>query len=474
MTTGSGRPSRNSQGICNILQQPAMPMTSLPEMPPNPAIIQSTPVNLPLARSILPDNSSHVTTVPPHSNSLVVILIEDKHVEVLTPCMRQHDRFVNPMGKLLRPDTVNVCEDLPFAVSNNGKIYNFMGGNMKQLYVTDLSKQTFLIKAANTPSAFSSMIGSVLSLFPGFCHRKNPTNNSKDVEDQKPATQATSEASTIETVNIIHNGKGSEISNHVDTASEDNVSDLAVFSANKNMHHDICDLGLFPTENIFPNHKHNEMLSHYNHIFTSCFKDIFQSVATSLCHLNALSIALSELQGAPLRPANYLETKEANAGKTLNWSTLKQHLTSNYLEIPYDTHAINAYDILKQSNDESTEAYLHRAQDILEYIHHTNDMSSISAIGTNHAKIVTGLKDGRLCNKLAESKAKKWINMLQVLQDVADMTVNFERSHGYSLATFEVNQASSYNNCPSGNAYRSTKPPAKEMQQPLFKTDKIK
>ena len=118
-----------------------------------------------------------------------------------------------------------------------------------------------------------------------------------------------------------------------------------------------------------------------------------------------------KLQGAPFKSANYLETKEANVGKTLNWSTLKQHLTSNYLEIPYDTHAINAYDMLQLGNDESTEAYLHRAQDILECIHHTNDMSSISAIGTNHTKILTGLKDSRLHNKLAKFKAQTWINM---------------------------------------------------------------
>ena len=56
------------------------------------------------------------------------------------------------------------------------------------------------------------------------------------------------------------------------------------------------------------------------------------------------------------------------------------------MEIPYDTHAINAYDSLQQGNDESTEAYLHRAQDILEHIHHINDMSSITTIDTNHAK----------------------------------------------------------------------------------------
>ena len=67
-------------------------------------------------------------------------------------------------------------------------------------------------------------------------------------------------------------------------------------------------------------------------------------------------------------------------------------------------------------------------QDILEHIHHTNDMSSVTAIGTNHTKILTGLKERTLCNKLAESKAKKWTNMAQVLQDITEMAVNFERS----------------------------------------------
>ena len=71
--------------------------------------------------------------------------------------------------------------------------------------------------------------------------------------------------------------------------------------------------------------------------------------------------------------------------------------------------------MLQQGKNELTEAYLHRVQDILEHIHHTNNVTSVSAIGTNHAKILTGLKDSRLCNKLAESKAKKWTNMVQVL-----------------------------------------------------------
>ena len=120
------------------------------------------------------------------------------------------------------------------------------------------------------------------------------------------------------------------------------------------------------------------------------------------------------------------------------------------------------YDSLQQDNDESTEAYLHRAQDILECIHHTNDMSSITAIGTNHGTILTGLKDSRLHNKLAEPKAKKWITMAQVLQDIADMAVDFERSHGYSLSTFDIQYVSTSN---SSNSYRSSKPPTKSVQQ---------
>ena len=198
--------------------------------------------------------------------------------------------------------------------------------------------------------------------------------------------------------------------------------------------------------------------------------------AMRLCNLGALSITLSKLQGAPLKSANYLEGKETNSGKKLSWTTLKRHLTSNYSKIPYHTHAINAYDTLQQGTNESTEASLHRVQDILEHIHHTNEMSSVTAIGTNHAKILTRLKDGKLHNKLAESKAKKWTNMAQVLQDITEMAVNFKRSRGCSLASFEVNHTSAYSNCNSNNIqhYRSSRLPTKETQQPNLRLEKLK
>ena len=161
--------------------------------------------------------------------------------------------------------------------------------------------------------------------------------------------------------------------------------------------------------------------------------------AAKLYDLDTLTIALSKLQGPPQKLACFLESKEVNVGKKLSWHSLKKHLTNNYSKIPYDTHAINAYDNHHQGSDESTSAYLHRVQDILKHIDHTTDMATISAIGTNHAKILTGLKDGRLCNKLAESKVKKWTNMSQVLQDVADMAIDFKRSCGYSLPTLRCN-----------------------------------
>ena len=50
-TSGSGRPSRNSQGISNTALQPTMFTTPVPETPVNSATAPHTPVKIPLARS---------------------------------------------------------------------------------------------------------------------------------------------------------------------------------------------------------------------------------------------------------------------------------------------------------------------------------------------------------------------------------------------------------------------------------------
>ena len=54
-----------------------------------------------------------------------------QQAEVLTPCTRQYDRFVDPQGRPLQSGTVIFCNDFPFIVSANGRIYNYTGGNTK-------------------------------------------------------------------------------------------------------------------------------------------------------------------------------------------------------------------------------------------------------------------------------------------------------------------------------------------------------
>ena len=109
---------------------------------------QSTPVNTPLPGSVLtkngPGQDSSSSSTPP----------SQRQVESFTPCVRQNDRFVNPSGNPLQPDTVIICDNIPFIVSNNGKIYNFTGGSIKQLYVAYPSEHKFLVMLANSPALF--------------------------------------------------------------------------------------------------------------------------------------------------------------------------------------------------------------------------------------------------------------------------------------------------------------------------------
>ena len=128
ITAGSGRPSRNSQGIHHVSLNTTRPSTLLPDAP-------CVPVNPQFTSHILTEKGTH--SVPNRPNTLP----SDRQVGALTPCMRQQDRFVDPSGKLLQPGTVIVCDNLPFVVSSNGQIYNFTGGNIKQLYVADPSEQ---------------------------------------------------------------------------------------------------------------------------------------------------------------------------------------------------------------------------------------------------------------------------------------------------------------------------------------------
>ena len=245
LTTGSGRPSRNSHGICNTPLQPTMPGTPLPETQVKPTTLPHIPVTTPVTRSIPSNSNSSAVMDTSNPNTPVPITMQDKHVEVLTPCTRQHDRFVDPKDRSLQPGTVIFCDDLLFMVSSNSKIYNYTRGNMKELYVADPSEHKFLVNKANRLGTLSNILGSVLGMLPGFSRKQNnASHNTKEVEEQ---TQATPEASTIDTVSTLdnlNNGKTHKEGNDIETVvkindllgnvlhSKDNTSDKVDFHAN--------------------------------------------------------------------------------------------------------------------------------------------------------------------------------------------------------------------------------------------------
>ena len=205
------------------------------------------------------------------------------------PCIRQNDKFVDPSGNPLQPGTLIVCNDLPFVVSNNGKIYNFMGGNMKQLYIAESSKHKFLVTSAYSLSTLSNIFSSVLGLFPRFSNRQSHTNKHKNVDQKQSAT----EASTIETIHTTNSNKGMNLGTSADTIPEVDVSDLANLSADVGIHHDAWDTASLQG-GLFQNSTCNEMLTHYYRVVIGCFKDFFQSV--DMNNLAEVLQALKELK----------------------------------------------------------------------------------------------------------------------------------------------------------------------------------
>ena len=117
-------------------------------------------------------------------------------------------------------------------MSNNGKIYNFTGGSIKQLYVADTSEHKFLVALANSPSTFCSIINSVIGLFPRFNSKQAHSAKHKN-EHQ---TQSVIKASNSKTS---HNNGNKGINVSTDTIPEVDVSDLVDLSTDA-VHHIAC------------------------------------------------------------------------------------------------------------------------------------------------------------------------------------------------------------------------------------------
>ena len=301
----NGRLSRNSQGICNMSQHP-MGYTA-PQSDQ-----QCTPVNTPLPRNMLTTSDSNQDSSPADTSQ--------RQVKIFTPCVRKNDRFVNPLGKPLQQGTITICDKIPFVVSNNGKIYNFTGGSFKQLYVTDLSKHKFLVSLANSPSTFSSIINSVISLLPRFGSKQSNTNTTIRNEKQ----------TIIKATNTGNSNVESNVSS--DTIADMEVSDFKHLTAGEvhpESHHNPS-----PHKNLFPDTVRNKMLTRYNCIVIGSFKEFFQHIDTN--NLTEVHKSLRELNfvlanRAPELASYYnmeLEPRQITAKEVpklarahLNWNT---------------------------------------------------------------------------------------------------------------------------------------------------------
>ena len=200
-----------------------------------------------------------------------------RQVKSFTPCVRQNDRFVDPSGKPLQPGTIIICNKIPFIVSNNGKIYNFTGGSFKQLYAADPSQHKFLVSLANSPSTFSSIINSIISLLPRFGSKQSILTQQSKMKRK----------TIIEAANTSNSNVDLNVSS--DTIADMDVSDFEHLSKGKvhcKLHHNPS-----PHENLFPDTVRNEMLTHYNHTVIGSFKEFFQHI-----NMNNLAEVLKALR----------------------------------------------------------------------------------------------------------------------------------------------------------------------------------
>ena len=172
-TVGSGRPSRNSQEICDPTLQPTPTSTTpVPETPANTTAVLHTPIKTPQARGTPSAGNNSIVQDVSNTNTPTSMLVASQdrqhQVEVLTSCTRQYNRFVDPQGRPLQPCTVIFCDDFPCIVSANGRIYNYTGGNNKQIYIADPREHRFLVNEGNRPGDIANILDSVLRMVTGF------------------------------------------------------------------------------------------------------------------------------------------------------------------------------------------------------------------------------------------------------------------------------------------------------------------
>ena len=97
---------------------------------------------------------------------------------------------------------------------------------------------------------------------------------------------------------------------------------------------------------------------------------------------------------------------------------------------------------LEQDPDELLDNYLHCVSELLPKMYHTSDMSSISAMGTNHYAVVYGLNCRKLKDSISGHWSVQWMTMEECFRDICNIGAGYERVKGYCRADFNTPEAS--------------------------------
>ena len=144
-----------------------------------------------------------------------------------------------------------------------------------------------------------------------------------------------------------------------------------------------------------------------------------------------LEIGMSKLKGTAVCDVNAI-SKEGN----LSYFQFHQLLIEHYSNVPYMSHALNAYAYLKQGKNEMVMQYLARAKVLLECIHHTSKLCDIQGSGYDSFYLVWALCSPHIQRWVA-SKQDTW----QSMEDVFEMIDHVTRSKEWNRTFFKPAQS---------------------------------
>ena len=153
-------------------------------------------------------------------------------------------------------------------------------------------------------------------------------------------------------------------------------------------------------------------------------------VAENTC-IDPFNVGIIKFKGLALGSITDI-CKESN----LKWYSFRQWLIEHYSNVPYASDPMYTYSHLLQGIEEPTTQYLSRAKVLLEHIHHTTKLSSITGVGWENLYLVRGLKAPHMRRRVA-SEQDSWRTMEDVFNIINCISRTEDRSKVYSEPHFK-------------------------------------